>query len=204
MIAIIDLGIGNISSVGNIVKKSGGEFFICKNHKELSSCSKIIIPGVGAFDRGVRGLIEGDWIEALNESVLKEKKNVLGICLGMQLMCKRSEEGTLRGLGWIDADVTRFNFANVEQKLKIPHMGWNTIQVENENNLLSRCEEEKRFYFVHSYHVVCRESEDILLTSHYGYDFTSAFRRDNIYGVQFHPEKSHRFGIELIRNFIAL
>lgn len=204
MIAIVDLGIGNISSVGNIVKKAGGEFFVCKNHKELSNCSKIIMPGVGAFDRGVNGLIKGDWVEALNESVLNDRKKVLGICLGMQLMCHHSEEGELKGLGWIDADVKRFNFSNVDGNLKIPHMGWNTIQVENESNLLSISDEEKRFYFVHSYHVVCHETQDILLTSNYGYDFTSAFRRDNVYGVQFHPEKSHRFGVELIRNFIAL
>lgn len=204
MIAIVDLGIGNISSVGNIVKKAGGEFFVCKNYKELSNCSKIIMPGVGAFDRGVNGLIKGNWIDALNESVLNERKKVLGICLGMQLMCHCSEEGELKGLGWIDAEVKRFNFSNLEGNLKIPHMGWNTIQMENESDLLSLSDEEKRFYFVHSYHVVCHERQDILLSSHYGYDFTSAFRRDNVYGVQFHPEKSHRFGVELIKNFIVL
>lgn len=204
MIAIIDLGIGNISSVANIVKKAGGEFCVCKDRKELSKCTKIIMPGVGAFDRGVSGLIKGDWIEALNESVLNERKKVLGICLGMQLMCHRSEEGQLEGLGWIDADVKRFNFSDIDATLKIPHMGWNSVKVENENDLLLIGDEEKRFYFVHSYHVVCHKAQDILSTTHYGRDFTSAFCHDNVYGVQFHPEKSHRFGVELIKRFIQL
>jgi glutamine amidotransferase len=204
MIAIIDLGIGNISSIGNIIKKTEGDFFICRNHKELSKAEKIIIPGVGSFDHGVNGLSKGHWIDALNESVLIEKKKVLGICLGMQLMCKHSAEGKLDGLCWIDADVRRFDFKNVEGTLKIPHMGWNTVSLEKNSDLISLSQEEKRFYFVHSYHVVCHDSQDILATSYYGYDFTSAFNKDNIYGVQFHPEKSHRFGMELMKNFIAL
>jgi glutamine amidotransferase len=204
MIAIIDLGIGNISSVGNIIKKVGGDFFICSNHKELSRAEKIIFPGVGSFDHGVNGLLKGRWIDALNESVLIEKKKVLGICLGMQLMCKHSEEGILDGLCWIDADVRRFDFKNVDGTLKVPHMGWNTVSLKKSSDLITLSEEEKRFYFVHSYHVVCHDKLDILATSNYGYDFTSAFNKNNIYGVQFHPEKSHRFGMELIKNFIAL
>ena len=204
MIAIVDLGIGNISSVGNIIKKADGDFFICKHYKDLDNCEKIIIPGVGAFDHGVNGLVQGNWIEALNYSILNEKKKVLGICLGMQLMCQGSEEGKLQGLGWIDAHVRRFNFQNVNGLLKIPHMGWNTIQVETENELISASGEEKRFYFVHSFHVVCHNTQDTLATSRYGYDFTSAFQRDNIFGVQFHPEKSHQFGVQLMKNFIGL
>jgi glutamine amidotransferase len=204
MIAIVDLGIGNISSIGNIIKKTEGDFFICRNHKELSNSTKIILPGVGSFDHGVNGLIKGNWIDALNESVLNEKKKVLGICLGMQLMCKNSEEGELAGLGWLDAAVRRFDFKDVEGNLKIPHMGWNTVFLEKKNDLILLSEEEKRFYFVHSYHVVCHDKSDILATSRYGYDFTSAFNKENIYGAQFHPEKSHRFGMELIKNFIAL
>jgi glutamine amidotransferase len=204
MIAVVDLGIGNISSIGNIIKKTEGDFFICKNPQDLSRAEKIIIPGVGSFDHGVKGLSEGNWINALNDSVLNEKKNVLGICLGMQLMCKHSAEGKLKGLGWIDADVMHFDFNNVEGNLKIPHMGWNTIRLKKSNRLITSSEEEKRFYFVHSYHVVCHDNEDVLTNSHYGYEFASAFNKNNIYGVQFHPEKSHRFGMDLIKNFIAL
>lgn len=204
MIAIIDLGIGNISSIANIIKKCQGEYFICRDYRELSKATKIILPGVGSFDYAVKSLTNGSWIAPLNEAVLQEKKKVLGICLGMQLMCLNSEEGKLDGLGWFKARVVRFKFGRDGENLKIPHMGWNSVQVQKSNQLLRPDLEENRFYFVHSYHVACDDKGDIAGTTNYGYDFTSIFSRDNIYGVQFHPEKSHRFGMGLIRNFVAL
>jgi len=204
MIAIIDLGIGNISSIANIIKKCQGEYFICRDHRDLSKATKIILPGVGSFDYAVKCLTNGGWIAPLNESVLGEKKQVLGICLGMQLMCMNSEEGKLDGLGWLKARVVRFKFGQTQENLKIPHMGWNSVQVQKSNRLLLPGPEENRFYFVHSYHVASDDVGDIVGTTNYGYNFTSIFSKGNIYGVQFHPEKSHRFGIGLIRNFIAL
>ena len=152
---------------------------------------------------GANALFAGGWIEALNNSVFFEKKPVLGICLGMQLMCKSSEEGELNGLGWIDADVKKFSFFDQEINLKVPHMGWNTIECKKSSKLISSHEKE-RFYFVHSYYVDCHDKHDILSTTNYGHHFTSAFSKNNIYGVQFHPEKSHRFGMKLIKNFIEL
>lgn len=204
MIAIIDLGIGNISSIANIIKKCQGEYFICRDHRDLAKATKIILPGVGSFDYAVKCLTNGCWVAPLNEAVLGEKKKVLGICLGMQLMCLDSEEGKLAGLGWLKARVVRFKFGPEKESLKIPHMGWNSVQVQKSNQLLLPNPEENRFYFVHSYHVACDDQGDVVGTTNYGHDFTSIFSKDNIYGVQFHPEKSHRFGIGLIRNFIAL
>lgn len=203
MIAIIDLGIGNISSIANIIRKCQGESFVCRDHRDLSKATKIILPGVGSFDYAVNSLSKGGWTVPLHDAVLGEKKKVLGICLGMQLMCLNSEEGKLDGLGWLKARVVRFKFGQ-EENLKIPHMGWNTVQISKGNDLLVPAAEESRFYFVHSYHVACDEERDVAGTTHYGYNFTSIFSKDNIYGVQFHPEKSHRFGIGLIRNFVAL
>jgi glutamine amidotransferase len=185
-----------------MVRRSGGECETVNSPDAIINLKKIILPGVGAFDHGMQGLKQGGWIEFLNEAVLEKKIPVLGICLGMQLMCQKSEEGILPGLGWIDAEVKKFNL-DAKLNLKIPHMGWNTINIlDKPTGILENTEEEQRFYFVHSFFVECHQSEDIHATSFYGKDFVAAFSRNNINGVQFHPEKSHRFGIALFKNFI--
>jgi glutamine amidotransferase len=200
-IYIPNYGCGNLSSVARMVTKVGGDAVITTNALELTKADKIIIAGVGAFDHGMLGLRAGGWIDEINEAAFVRKIPILGICLGMQLMCKASEEGLLPGLGWIDAEVRRFDLKNAP-RLKVPHMGWNKVVVAKENPLISLGHGEQRYYFVHSYHVVCNDKDDILATGTHGFDLTAAFRRDNIFGVQFHPEKSHRFGMELMRRFL--
>ena len=203
MIYIINYGVGNLSSIANIIKKVGGESEIINDVSLLKTAKKIILPGVGAFDHGMKKLAEHGWIEGLNDAVLNRKIPVLGICLGMQLLCKSSEEGILPGLGWIDAEVKKFSFPEGSD-LKIPHMGWNTVKVKKDNPLLKITDEEQRFYFVHSYRVVCNNSEDTLATTNYGVEFTSSLSHNNILGAQFHPEKSHRFGMSFLKNFIDI
>jgi glutamine amidotransferase len=203
MIYIINYGVGNLSSIANIIKKVGGESEIISDVSLLKTAKKIILPGVGAFDHGMKKLAEHGWINELNEAVLNRKIPVLGICLGMQLLCKSSEEGILPGLGWIDAEVKKFSFPEGSD-LKIPHMGWNTVKVKKENALIKETDEEQRFYFVHSYRVVCNNPENTLATTNYGVEFTSSLSHDNILGAQFHPEKSHRFGMSFLKNFIDI
>lgn len=186
-----------------MIQKVGGKSLVCNSPAELQNATKILLPGVGAFDHGMQMLHNGGWIDALNTAALERQTPVLGICLGMQLMCKFSEEGMRAGLGWIDADVKRFVFSETEA-LKIPHMGWNSVDVVKTNPLMSIDARESRFYFVHSYHVVCNNLDDIIAEAHHGYNFTSAFSRENLFGVQFHPEKSHRFGMALMKKFIEL
>ena len=202
-VTIIDYGIGNIGSIANMIRKSDFNPIIITKPEKLRESIKIILPGVGSFDHAMKTLNDDGWLNILNEMVIEHKVPVLGICLGMQLMCKGSEEGVLPGLSWIDAEVKRFN-PQVEENLKIPHMGWNTITPRNNSELLNSFEVEQRFYFVHSYHVVCNNPLDIDGTSSHGYEFVSAFHHENIYGVQFHPEKSHRFGMNLLNNFLQV
>ena len=200
---IPNYGCGNLASIVRMVNWVGGDAVITSKASDLSVANKIILAGVGAFDHGMSGLREGGWIDALNEAVLVRRIPVLGICLGMQLMCKASEEGTLPGLGWVDADVRRFKFEQ-DSSLKIPHMGWNVVSVVKENPIICSDHEYQRFYFVHSYRVICYHARDTLAIAHHGYDFTAAFSHENIYGVQFHPEKSHKFGMALMKKFVEL
>jgi len=202
-IAVPDLQIGNVGSVVNMVRKCGAAGEVISTPAQLNDHSKIILAGVGSFDAAMEGVRDRGWHEPLTRLVVHEKVRVLGICLGMQIMCRSSEEGKLPGLGWIDADVQRFRFPS-GSSLKVPHMGWNTVEVTKANPLIDAGDGEQRFYFVHSYHVVCRNPEDVVATARYGYDVTAAFCRDNVYGVQFHPEKSHRFGMALIQRFLDL
>ena len=198
MITIIDYGVGNIGSIANMIKKVGGKSLITSDLQEIKKAKKLILPGVGSFDNGIKRLKELGFIDTLNKKVLKEKTPIMGICLGMQLMTKSSQEGELDGLSWIDADTMRFK----SDTLKIPHMGWNIISHQKESALFDETTQEKRFYFVHSYYVSCKREEDILTTTPYGHDFVSSFEKENIIGVQFHPEKSHKFGMSLFKNFV--
>lgn len=201
MITLLDYGLGNTASIANMIKKVGGEVQYCSSPSELKYAEKILLPGVGSFDHGMKLLQDGDWIDELNDAVLIRRIPVMGICLGMQLMCRISEEGTLPGLGWVDAEVKRFSF-QTGGKLKIPHMGWSPIEVVKSSPLLTKEKNEIRFYFVHSYHVECKAPRDIVAVANHGYDFTAAFEVENIFGAQFHPEKSHKFGMKLIKRFV--
>lgn len=201
MIFIVDFGMGNLGSVLSMVKKAGARAAISSDPAELSKAEKLILPGVGAFDSGMCKLLEMGLIDVLNNKVLKEKKLILGICLGAQILTRRSEEGTLPGLGWIDAETVRFRIPSGNNLLKIPHMGWNEIAIKRKNSLLCGFGDQPRFYFVHSYYLKCNNSEDVIATSTYGIEFAAAVNKDNIWGTQFHPEKSHKFGLRVIKNF---
>ncbi len=202
MIVIVDIGIGNLGAIRNMLRKVGADSKISSDTADIQSADKLILPGVGAFDHGMQALADSGLADPLNEQVLERRKPVLGICLGAQMLGRRSEEGSLPGLGWIDMDVIRFPR---ESGLKVPHMGWNVVTPTNVGNeihpLFAGNDSEPRFYFVHSYYMSCDRDGDIAATCDYGRPFTAAVARDNIWGVQFHPEKSHRFGAALLRNF---
>jgi imidazole glycerol-phosphate synthase subunit HisH len=204
VIVIVDYGMGNLGSIANMLKKIGAEACISSDPDEIGKANKLILPGVGAFDNGMKCLEEGGLLPVLNEKVLTNGAPVLGICLGAQLLARRSEEGTRSGLGWLAVDVRRFNFGTETPGLRIPHMGWNTIEVRQLSPLFENMYEEPRFYFVHSYHLCCDDPEDVAATADYGYEFTAAVQRGNIMGTQFHPEKSHKFGMRLLENFAGL
>ena len=197
MITIIDYGMGNLGSIANMIKKVGHKSIITSDIEEIKKASKLVLPGVGSFDNGMNNLKDSGLIEVLNNKVLVENTPIIGICLGMQLMTNCSEEGGLDGLGWIDAKVEKF----VSEELKVPHMGWNIVEHKKTSKLFDELESEKRFYFVHSYFVTCNNEEDVLTTTPYGHDFASSYEKNNIIGVQFHPEKSHKFGMRLFKNF---
>lgn len=201
MISVLDYGAGNVGSVIRMIERAGGTAQRIASPEEVLVAQKLVIPGVGAFNHGMSQLTSRKLLAALNSSALEARIPVLGICLGMHLMCRSSEEGALPGLGWIDAEVRRFA-APETNGLRVPHMGWNTLRVVRQNPLLSTAGAEQRFYFVHSYRVSCNDPADPIALTHYGEDFVAAFQRQNLFGVQFHPEKSHRFGMELMRRFV--
>lgn len=201
MIVIVDFGMGNLGSIANMFKKVGAKALISSRTEDVSGADQLVLPGVGTFDTGMRRLKETGLVPLLREKVLQGKTPMLGICLGMQLMTEASEEGSMAGLGWIKGRTVRFPHGI---GLRVPHMGWNTVSQRKLCPLLHDLGPEPRFYFVHSYHVVCDQPDDILTVTEYGYDFASAFSHGNIFGLQFHPEKSHRFGMQLFRNFSGL
>jgi imidazole glycerol-phosphate synthase subunit HisH len=201
MIVIVDYGIGNLNSIRNMLKKIGVPSVISASPDEIRRSEKLIMPGIGAFDAGMARLTESGLIPLLDEKVLVEKTPLLGICLGMQLMTRGSEEGVLPGLGWIPATTRKFDRAS-DPDLKVPHMGWNVARPEKASPLLEDCPEEPRFYFTHSYYVHCDNPEDRLFTVQHGATiFDAGFEHGNLMGVQFHPEKSHRFGMWFLKNF---
>ena len=197
---------GNVKSIVNMLKKIGVNSVLSRDRDEILQAEKLILPGVGAFDAAMVKLKEYDLIDLLNTKVIAQKTPILGICLGMHIMSLSSEEGCLPGLGWLNATVRKFNFSAVPDNgtLRIPHMGWNSVHPHSSDNLFLNLDKALRFYFVHSYHIDCTETDNILATTHYGYDFTCAIRKENIYAVQFHPEKSHRFGMQLLKNFTEI
>lgn len=204
MIAVINYGLGNVSSIMNMLKKVGEKTPVLAScPSQIEQAEKIILPGVGAFDTGMDLLKKSGLIDAINIHTLEKKKPILGICLGMQMLGLSSEEGVIPGLGYINFVNKKFVFENLA--LKVPHMGWDYVKIEKKNNLLIYDNTSlKRYYFVHSYHAVCENTEDILMSCDYGYSFPAAVNRDNVFGVQFHPEKSHKYGMELLSNFVKV
>ena len=201
-ISVIDYGCGNLASVVNMIQHVGAEAQIIRSPEQLVDAGKLILPGVGAFDHCMGNLRDAGWIAPLEQAVFERQVPIMGICLGMQLLTHGSEEGQLPGLGWIDAQAKRFRPEDVA--LKVPHMGWNEVHQMRADVLLPPSESPRRFYFVHSYRVECADPEDVLLQCEHGETFVAAFRRANIWGFQFHPEKSHRFGMELFRHFLEV
>jgi glutamine amidotransferase len=203
MIIIIDYGLGNVRSIYAKVEQMNEPVTVSSDICTIENADKIILPGVGAFDFGIENIRKLGIREILDKKVTRDKIPVLGICLGMQLFTRKSEEGKLPGLGYIDAETKKFSIGTPTD-LNIPHMGWNTITINMESPLLNGIENNSRFYFVHSYHVICDHIENIMASTLYGYEFPSIIQQDNIFGVQFHPEKSHRLGIHLIKNFVRM
>ncbi len=201
-IVIIDYGMGNLRSVENKFKAQNCNVQITSKSEVIVQADKLVLPGVGHFKNGMKNLTERGIIDVLNQKVIQEKTPILGICLGMQLFTNYSEEGDVEGLGWIDATTKKFEFDFRESFLKIPHMGWNSLRVKTEHNLVNNIWDDDQFYFVHSYFVECKNEENILTETQYGQVFSSAIYKDNITGVQFHPEKSHECGALMIQNFV--
>ncbi len=200
-VVIVDYGVGNLGSISNMLKKVGAASCISGDPSVIRRADRLILAGVGAFDNGIRNLAERGLIDVLNERAAAGTP-ILGLCLGMQLMGLASEEGTLRGLGWIDARTRRFA-PEPGTGLKVPHMGWNTVRPVQSHRLLENLGQGSRFYFVHSYYVECADPAVELGRTTYGGEFCSAVAAGNLMGVQFHPEKSHRFGLALLRNFAS-
>ena len=204
MIAIIDYGVGNINAFVNIYKKLGSKVKIARKPEDLSGAEKLILPGVGHFDYAMQRFSDSGMRETSEDLVLNQKVPVLGICVGMQMLANRSDEGGLPGLGWIPASVKKIDSSTLEHSTRLPHMGWNDIHVPTLNPLMINLENAARFYFLHSYYLECNNLSDSIATVEYGAEFTCAVNHSNIYGVQFHPEKSHHFGIQLLKNFYDL
>ncbi|MEO6731749.1 MAG: imidazole glycerol phosphate synthase subunit HisH [Ferruginibacter sp.] len=204
MIALIDYGVGNIRAFTNIYKKLGIPVKIAQSIDDLTDITKLILPGVGAFDHAMKQLNQSGMRKRLDELVIESKVPVVGICVGMQMLAHASDEGKFPGLGWLDASVKKFDGDKISYSTHLPHMGWNDVKHVKENDILKGLEKDAKFYFLHSYYFHCNNSSDIIATTDYGIEFSCAVNRNNIYGVQFHPEKSHEFGIRLLKNFANL
>lgn len=200
MITIVDYGLGNLGSVLNMMKKIGIPAQITGDLEIISKSEKILLPGVGAFDAAMGRLMDTELRKLLDQKALIEKVPVLGICLGMQLLTRGSEEGQLPGLNWVPA----FTYKFPASQLKVPHMGWNLVKPFTPSPLTENFDKEFRFYFVHSYYVKADDEKNAIMRTEYGISFDSGIQRGNIFGAQFHPEKSHRFGMQLFKNFAKL
>jgi len=201
MIVVVDYGVGNLGSIVNMFKKVGAKAVASSDPAVIEGAEKLILPGVGAFDAAMRKFRETGLVPVVGRLVMEKKIPVLGLCVGLQLMTKGSEEGREAGLGWFDAETIRFKFDDAHAHLKIPHMGWNTALVCREHPLVMDWDEESRFYFVHSYYVVAKDANAVLAETEYGVTIHSILGRENIMGTQFHPEKSHKYGMRLLKNF---
>lgn len=201
MIVVVDYGVGNLGSIINMLKKVGVKAVVSSEPDMLQQAEKLILPGIGAFDVGMNKLNERGLVPLLNYLALEKKVPFLGLCLGLQLMTKKSEEGLAQGLGWFDAETVRFRFGAEQTHLKVPHMGWNMIDVCRPHPFFTDLEALSRFYFVHSYHVQSHDPEAVLAETDYGFRFHSILGKGNLLGAQFHPEKSHKYGMRLLKNF---
>jgi glutamine amidotransferase len=204
MISIINYGLGNLKAIANIYKRLNIPAEIINSREQLQKSSKIILPGVGSFDHAMNQLNHSGLRETLDELVLEKEIPVLGICVGLQMLAYNSDEGNMEGLNWIDANVRKFDVTKLNHATQLPHMGWNDVLPIKVNPLLAGLEKDAIFYFLHSYYFACNKSEDIIAECDYGIRYTCAVNHKNIYGVQFHPEKSHNYGIQLLNNFASL
>lgn len=203
MIIIVYYGLGNVHSIYAKICQIDTNVKISFDISDIETADKIILPGVGSFDAGMKKIHELELEKILQKKIIREKIPILGICLGMQIFTRHSEEGVSDGLGYLNAATKKFCFADMSS-YNIPHMGWNKISIKRSSPILDDIEEGSRYYFAHSYHVVCDNPENVVALTHYGYNFPSIIQQDNIIGVQFHPEKSHKQGIQLLKNFIRL
>ena len=201
MIAILDYGLGNLGSIVNMFKVIGEKTVITNDESEINKTDGIILPGVGAFDAGME-MLNKTGLSKVIKSAAAKGKPILGICLGMQLLGRKSEEGKCTGLSLIPFDCVKFKLDDIN--LKVPHMGWDIVDFQQENPILDGLNGIQRYYFVHSYHAVCDDKTNILMTCDYGYEFPAAVIKGNVIGMQFHPEKSHKYGLAILNNFVSL
>lgn len=201
MIAIIDYGLGNVLAFVNVYKRLNIPVSVAKSADDLNNATKLILPGVGSFDRAIKQFDQSGMRRTVEHLVLRQGMPALGVCVGMQMLAASSDEGVLPGLGWIDGKVKKIDVAALPRGTYLPHMGWNDVKPVVDGGLFKGMELDARFYFLHSYYFECNQQADILAVTDYGGLFSCAVRRDNVYGVQFHPEKSHHFGSQLLKNF---
>lgn len=201
MLVIVDYGMGNLFSVKNMIKYLGYDSMVSGDKKDILKADKLILPGVGNFGSAMHIIQESGMLDILNQKVLVDRVPILGICLGMQLLTEYSEEGACKGLGWIPGEVRKFDFGDVKD-YKVPHMGWDYINIEHDSGLMNGVTKDSRYYFVHSYYVTCKDRENAVATTEYGVKFDSIIQKDNVVGTQFHPEKSHKFGMKILQNFL--
>ena len=201
MITIIDYNTGNLGSIKNMLKRLGIASQITNDISKIEQAEKLILPGVGHFDYGMKNLHASGVVNTLNQKVLENKTPILGICLGVQLLTESSEEGTEKGLGWIKGKTIAFDKSKLAANQKVPHMGWTDVANYQQSKLFEGIDDEPRFYFVHSFHLSLENKNDCLVTANYGYEFAAGIEHENILGTQFHPEKSHKFGMKVLENF---
>jgi imidazole glycerol-phosphate synthase subunit HisH len=204
MIAIVNYGLGNVRAFVNVYERLHLSVLVAETPNDLKAASRLILPGVGAFDHAMGKLNNSGMLHAIEKLVLDQQMPILGVCVGMQMLARSSDEGKLPGLGWIEGRVRKFDIRGLSGKVQLPHMGWNTIQAREDNRLLGAFNHSSRFYFLHSYYFECHDERDSIAKTEYGIRFSSAVNIRNIYGVQFHPEKSHDWGIQLLKKFADL